>query len=143
MPITATADQRRRDTFHVSGHERHIPDARAHVRQTLAAWGLNEGLAYDVTLSADELMTNAIKHTQLTLNQIEVTVSIQGGALLLEVSDHDRDKIPVLHIADDDEETGRGLFLVARLADEWGTRHRTYTKCVWARFVIERAPCTD
>ncbi|MFJ2200853.1 ATP-binding protein [Streptomyces violaceusniger] len=123
--------------------KRYVPDARARVRKTLTAWEINASLADDVTLSADELLSNAIKHCRMTLTQVEITISVQGGALLLEVTDSDKDKIPVLHIAEADEETGRGLFLVARLADEWGTRHRTYTKCVWARFLIERAPCTD
>lgn len=141
MP-TATADQRH-ETFCVSMDKRHVPDARARVRKTLTAWGINASLADDVTLSADELLSNAIKHCQVTLTQVEIGISVRGGDLWLEVTDPDKDKIPVLHIADSDEESGRGLFLVAKLADEWGTRHRTYTKCVWARFLIERAPCTD
>ncbi|MBW8087747.1 ATP-binding protein [Streptomyces hygroscopicus subsp. hygroscopicus] len=141
MP-TATAD--RRDTFRVSRDRQHVPSARARVRKTLAAWGVESALADDVTLSADELLSNAIKHCRVTFAEIEITVSVQGGALLLEVSDPDKGKIPELHIADSDDETGRGLFLVARLADEWGHRYRTYAKCVWARFVIpDGDTCTD
>ncbi|MGY0060872.1 ATP-binding protein [Streptomyces sp. LZ34] len=143
MPTTATADQRR-DTFRVSKHKRSVPDARIRVRKTLADWGVDGDLADDVTLSADELVSNAIKHCRITFAEIEITVSVQGGALVLEVSDPDTEKIPRIRIATDDQENGRGLLLVARLAESWGFRSRTYGKCVWARFVIAKeVTCTD
>jgi anti-sigma regulatory factor (Ser/Thr protein kinase) len=142
MP-TATADHR--DTFRVSKRRRNVPSVRARVQKALADWGIDAALAYDVTLSADELVSNAIKHCRVTLALIEISVSVHDAWLLLEVSDPDGDKIPELRIADSEEETGRGLFMVSQLADEWGHRSRGATaKCVWARFAITRgAPCTD
>ncbi|MDT0548875.1 MULTISPECIES: ATP-binding protein [Streptomyces] len=135
MPTTATADQRR-DTFRVSKHKRNVPGARTHIRKTLADWGVGGALADDVTLSADELLSNAIRHCRVTFAQIEISVALQGGALLLEVSDPDTDKIPRLRNPTSEEECGRGLYLVTQLADAWGHRHNRNSKCVWARFVI-------
>lgn len=142
MPTTATADQRR-DTFRVSKHKRNVPGARTRIGKTLADWGVSGTLADDVTLSADELLSNAIRHCRVTFAQVEVSVSIQDGALLLEVSDPDADKIPQLRNPTSEEESGRGLYLVSQLADAWGHRHRKHGKCVWARFVItEEVTCT-
>jgi anti-sigma regulatory factor (Ser/Thr protein kinase) len=91
MP-TATAD--RRDTFRVSKHKRSVPGVRTRIGKTLADWGISGTLADDVTLSVDELVSNAIRHCRVTFALIEITVSVEGGALLLEVSDPDRDKTP-------------------------------------------------
>ncbi|MDW6062238.1 ATP-binding protein [Streptomyces sp. FXJ1.4098] len=139
---TATAD--RRDTFRVSKHKRSVPGVRTRIRKTLANWGISGALADDVTLSVDELVSNAIRHCRVTFALIEITVSVQDRALLLEVSDPDRDKIPQLRTPDPDEESGRGLYLVSQLAETWGHRHEKHSKCVWARFVItEEFTCTD
>ncbi|ADI07594.1 response regulator receiver [Streptomyces bingchenggensis BCW-1] len=141
MP-TATAD--RRDTFRVSKHKRSVPGVRTRIRKTLANWGISGALADDVTLSVDELVSNAIRHCRVTFALIEITVSVQDRALLLEVSDPDRDKIPQLRTPDPDEESGRGLYLVSQLAETWGHRHEQHSKCIWARFVIrEEVTCTD
>ncbi|MEU0808636.1 ATP-binding protein [Streptomyces sp. NPDC005970] len=143
MPTTATADQRR-DTFCVSRDERSVPGARTRVRKILADWGLTGDLADDVTLSADELVSNAIKHCDAIFAEIEISVSVQGGALILEVSDPEKFKIPHVRNSTSEEESGRGLYLVSLLAESWGFRSRTYGKCVWARFVIAKeVTCTD
>jgi anti-sigma regulatory factor (Ser/Thr protein kinase) len=136
MPTTATAADQRRDTFRVSKRKRSVPGARTRIRKTLADWGISGALADDVTLSADELLSNAIRHCRVTFAQIEIAVSVRDGALLLEVSDPDTDKIPRLRNPTSEEECGRGLYLVSQLADSWGHRHRKNSKCVWARFVI-------
>ncbi|MFD8386776.1 ATP-binding protein [Streptomyces sp. NPDC059679] len=141
MP-TATAD--RRDTFRVSKHKRSVPGVRTRIRKTLANWGISGALADDVTLSVDELVSNAIRHCRVTFALIEITVSVQDRALLLDVSDPDRGKIPQLRTPDPGEESGRGLYLVSQLAETWGHRHEQHSKCVWARFVItEEFTCTD
>lgn len=135
MPTTAMADQRR-DTFRVPKHKRNVPVARTRVQKALADWGISGTLADDIILSADELLSNAIRHCRVTFAQIEISISVQDEALLVEVSDPDTDKIPQLRNPTSEEEGGRGLYLVAQLADSWGHRDRKNSKCVWARFVI-------
>ncbi|MFE9765217.1 ATP-binding protein [Streptomyces sp. NPDC005808] len=130
-------------TFHLPKHRRHVPTARQHVRRTLADWGLTGELADNVTVSANELVTNAVTHCRVAFARIEVTLSMRGPDLVLEVSDPDRQRLPQARDSDPDAEDGRGLALVGRLADAWGHTQRPYAKCVWARFGITEKPCAE
>ncbi|MFD6323974.1 ATP-binding protein [Streptomyces sp. NPDC058442] len=124
------------ETFRIPRHRRHVPTARQQVRKALANWGVTDQLADSVTLSANELVTNAVTHCRVSCAQVEVKLSLHEAQLVLEVSDPDRDRLPRSHDSTPDEEGGRGLALVAALADEWGCRQGPYTKCVWALFAL-------
>ncbi|GHJ30708.1 ATP-binding protein [Streptomyces hygroscopicus] len=139
MP-NAVTDGSRRDTFRIAKHIRNVPGARARVGKSLADWGVSGGLADDVILAAGELVSNAIKHCGVTFAQIEISVSVQGQEIVLEVTDPDGDRIPRLRIADIDAEGGRGLFVIEQLANAWGHTPRRCGKCVWARFGIAGKP---
>ena len=91
-------------------------------------------------LSASELASNAIKHCRVTFARIEISVSVQGQDVVLEVSDPDGDRLPRLRVADVDAEGGRGLYVVEQLAHTWGYRNRGCGKCVWARFIAVEEP---
>ncbi len=133
----------RRDTFRIPKRKRHVPEARAQIRRILKDWALDGELAQDIATVTTELVSNAVTHCRVTLAHIEVTVSIRGCGLLLEVSDPDRDRIPAPRTDDDQErDGGRGLMLVAALASRWGHELRPFTKCVWAYFLIpEESRC--
>ncbi|MFJ4692923.1 ATP-binding protein [Streptomyces sp. NPDC088766] len=122
------------ETFRIPRHRRHIATARQRVRKALADWGVTDQLAYSATLLANELVTNAVTHCRVADAQVEVTLTLHGTELVLEVADPDRDRLPRLRHSGPDEESGRGLALVAALADSWGCRQEPYTKRVWARF---------
>ncbi|MDH6699983.1 ATP-binding protein [Streptomyces sp. DSM 41014] len=122
------------ETFRIPRHRRHVPTARHHVLKALADWGVSGELVDCVVLLANELVTNAVTHCRVTHAQVKVTLTLEGRDLLLEVSDPDRDRLPLPHHSTPDEEGGRGLALVEALADEWGHRQDPFTKCVWARF---------
>ncbi|MEV0905686.1 ATP-binding protein [Streptomyces hokutonensis] len=62
--------------------------------------------------------------------------------MVLEVSDPDRNRLPRPHDSTPEEVGGRGLALVAALADHWGCRQEPYAKCVWARFGLEGGSCS-
>ncbi|MFB7593562.1 ATP-binding protein [Streptomyces sp. NPDC056160] len=123
-------------TFRFPKHRRHVPAARQRTGKALSDWGVTDGLADAVALSASELVTNAVLHCRVSHAQIKVTLTLDEPVLLLEVSDPDRDRLPRLHDAAPDEEGGRGLALVTALADVWGCRQEPYAKCVWARFTL-------
>ncbi|OIK03994.1 ATP-binding protein [Streptomyces monashensis] len=127
-------------TFRIPKRRRHVPTARQRIRKALADWGITGELADAVTLSANELVTNAVSHCRTTYAGVEVTLTVDGPELLLEVSDPDRDRLPRPHDSGPDEECGRGLALVAALADAWGHRQEPYRKCVWARFALAGRP---
>ncbi|GAB3172861.1 ATP-binding protein [Streptomyces incanus] len=127
------------ETFRIPKHRRHVSVARRRLREALADWGVAGELTDTVTLLASELVTNAVLHCRISYAQVEVTLTLDGAELALEVSDPDRDRLPRLHDSAPDEEGGRGLALVAALADEWGCRQGPYTKCVWALFALGEA----
>ncbi|GAA5005969.1 SpoIIE family protein phosphatase [Kitasatospora paranensis] len=107
--------------------------ARALVREQLAAWGL-EALGDTVELLVSELVTNAVRvardHVQLQLIRVD--------KLLVEVSD-DNHNLPSLEPAESMDENGRGLHLVSKLAERWGTARKAVGKVVWFEMALPRA----
>jgi anti-sigma regulatory factor (Ser/Thr protein kinase) len=105
------------------------PQVARHVRglisTTLAGWGLDEHI--DATeLLATELVTNAIRYTTRP-----ITLRLQRTeTLLCEVTDDDH-RLPVLREPGDDDEAGRGIYLVNRLSHRWGASHTAAGKAVW------------
>ncbi|BCL28835.1 ATP-binding protein [Streptomyces aurantiacus] len=132
MPVTKP----KTETFRIPKHRSHVPTARQRVCKTLADWGVTGELADAVTLLANELVTNAVTHCRVPYARIQITLALDAPELVLEVSDPDKDRLPRPRDSPPDEESGRGLALVAALADSWGHRQDPYSKCVWARFTL-------
>ncbi|MFE8949483.1 SpoIIE family protein phosphatase [Streptomyces sp. NPDC007856] len=103
-----------------------VPDLRAEVSAKLADWNLGE-TAFTTKLILSELVTNAIRygtppaHLRLLLDT----------TLVVEVGDNSSTS-PHLRYATDRDEGGRGIFIVAQLAERWGTRFVPTGKIVWA-----------
>ena len=104
-----------------------VAGARARAADQLAAWGL-EQLTFTTELIVSELLTNAIRHAQPPL-QVRM---ILDDALSCEVSDGSS-TAPHLRRAGGYDEGGRGLLLVANLAERWGSRPTRTGKTIWAR----------
>ncbi|KUM92010.1 protein phosphatase [Streptomyces cellostaticus] len=92
-------------------------------------------LADDAMAVVSELVTNAVVHAG---TEVEVDWRLEeSGAFVVEVRDHHPARAPrdpsggeaPYEISDH----GRGLRLVATLAESWGVTYRTGTKTVWAR----------
>ncbi|MFE0516347.1 SpoIIE family protein phosphatase [Streptomyces sp. NPDC058964] len=98
---------------------------RNNVARQLSVWGLEE-VAFTTELIASELVTNAIRHAY---GPISLRL-IHERALICEVSDASH-TAPHLRRALSTDEGGRGLFLVAQLAQRWGTRHEAGGKTIW------------
>ncbi len=109
-----------------------VAEARARTVRQLAAWGLEE-LSFITELLVSELVTNAIRHAQ---SPIQLRL-IMDGVLSCEVSDGGS-TAPHLRRADRYDEGGRGLMLVAQLAERWGTRHTRTGKTIWAQQPLPR-----
>ncbi|MCZ0984643.1 SpoIIE family protein phosphatase [Streptomyces diastatochromogenes] len=99
--------------------------ARALTTAKLAEWGL-EHLAFTTELIASELVTNVYRYASgpATLRLI------RERSLVCEVSDTSHTS-PHLRRARTTDEGGRGLFLVAQMAERWGTRYSREGKTVW------------
>lgn len=112
-----------------------VPCARLHAKHLVWEWGL-EQLAPDVELIVSELTTNAVQatvevaqdgraHRSIGSPRIELCMFSDEDQMLIEVWDGNQelpepqglgvDGIPGLG-----EESGRGLFLVETLSEQWG-----------------------
>ncbi|MFI7241365.1 SpoIIE family protein phosphatase [Streptomyces qinglanensis] len=114
------------------------PEAVAPVRAACAArlveWGLEEA-AFTAELILSELITNAIRY-----GAPPVTVRLLcDRCLTCEVSDSSS-TAPHLRRATTVDEGGRGLFLIAQLAQHWGTRYTAEGKTIWAELSLDGAP---
>lgn len=79
---------------------------------------------------ASELVTNAVLHGR---EPVELSLNYVGGEVVITVTDGDPDVDKVrLRVVDQAASGGRGLLLVAALANCWGTRGVGPGKAVWA-----------
>lgn len=99
---------------------------RADVTRQLTQWGL-EDLEFATELILSELVTNAIRYGG---EPIRVRM-LYDRSLICEVFDSSSTS-PHLRYAAMTDEGGRGLFLVAQLAERWGTRYTPEGKVIWA-----------
>ncbi|MFF7162495.1 SpoIIE family protein phosphatase [Streptomyces sp. NPDC008086] len=103
-----------------------VSEVRSSATRQLADWGLDE-VAFAAELMLSELVTNAIRHGA---GPIRVRL-LHDRSLVCEVSDTSN-TAPHLRRAATTDEGGRGLFLVAQLAESWGTRYTPEGKVIWA-----------
>ncbi|WP_189938182.1 SpoIIE family protein phosphatase [Streptomyces sulfonofaciens] len=104
--------------------------AREHVRRQLGAWHLEE-LGTTTELIASELVGNVIRHAT---GPIQLRL-LHSRTLICEVSDSSLTTPHIRHPSLVDE-GGRGLQLVAAVAQRWGTRPTATGKCIWTEQAI-------
>ncbi|MFF4185574.1 SpoIIE family protein phosphatase [Streptomyces sp. NPDC001691] len=131
--------------------------ARRFIRAALADWAglgppdepqlpeLTEQFAYEAVVLVNELVTNAVVHAGTTVDvlcRLESGEGPEPAALVIEVSDHH----PSRAVRSEPQpardegaayEYGRGLQVVAALAECWGITYRTGLKTVWARLTVD------
>ncbi|MFD7136953.1 ATP-binding protein [Streptomyces sp. NPDC059894] len=86
------------------------------IRASLTYWGLPQ-LIDVAELLLTELATNALRHGRST--EIGVRVYLAGHHCVIEVAGGSPDR-PEVRRAGPSDEGGRGLFLVAAMAEAWG-----------------------
>ena len=96
------------------------------LRETLHVWDLDR-LGDVATVLTSELVNNAVLHVvgSSSLRIVRRTESIR-----VEVDDSSSSP-PILERPDDSAEHGRGIFLVATMADGWGHELHDGGKSVW------------
>ncbi|WP_419249236.1 ATP-binding protein [Streptomyces luteogriseus] len=112
--------------------------ARRLVSHRLHDWGhpyttpVNETL----TLITAELTANAVRHGHVPGRDFHLQLTLAEGTFRVEVTDTRAEKQPpsTPPAPDSTSESGRGLLLVAALADDWGVSPRRAApgKTVWA-----------
>ncbi|MCE7082771.1 SpoIIE family protein phosphatase [Streptomyces sp. ST2-7A] len=102
-----------------------VARARALACGKLTEWGLADQV-FATELIVSELVTNAIRYAG---GPVGLRL-IRDRRLICEISDPSRTQ-PHLRRARLSDEGGRGLFLVAQLANRWGSRYTPTGKTIW------------
>jgi anti-sigma regulatory factor (Ser/Thr protein kinase) len=104
-----------------------VRTARRFLRETLASWDA-EQLEWSASQALSELVTNAVLHAG---TPVTVGLALRAdGRLRLEVADGSP-RVPQQRRYGQQATTGRGIALVAGLAQTWGVEQRTDGKTVW------------
>jgi anti-sigma regulatory factor (Ser/Thr protein kinase) len=117
------------------------PDAAADARRAIAELraDLDPPLMETLRLLVTELVTNSVRHTDC--DSLTLRVAVGKSAVLTEVADEgpafDVKNLEVHDAEAHDDDGGWGLFLVERLARDWGVRDDGASKRVW--FELARA----
>ncbi|WP_055695628.1 ATP-binding protein [Streptomyces prasinopilosus] len=126
-----------RTMFPTTAHGAHT--ARHAAERWLAAQqGRSEPADDDSTATASlliaELTANAALHGRVRGRNARLALALTPATLRIEVTDARGERLPApTPVADADGESGRGLLLVASLADAWGCEpHHPGGKTVWA-----------
>ncbi len=118
--------------------------ARSYVVDVLTAWDVPEDLLDTARLLTSELASNAITHGQAEGGTFTLEVRSFGCCFGVDVADHSPNA-PVPRSVAVDREHGRGLLLVAEVADSWGYYFDDRRKHVWFHLHISdpgaAAPC--
>jgi len=119
-------------------------DARHWISDHLHRWDIDEVRDTAMLLSS-ELVTNAVVHAS---SATEVSMAVVDGALEVSVSDSEPQVATLLlrrhpgRATRADQQTiregGRGLFVVAALADSWGACVTDDGKRVWFRLHLQQ-----
>jgi anti-sigma regulatory factor (Ser/Thr protein kinase) len=120
--------------FGLEAEPRVVAEGREHVEETLVRWSLHQ-FVEDVKLIASELISNAVNATPG--ERIWLVLCHEGGSLAVGVWDSSPDP-PRMSTCDPYDESGRGLHIVAALAEEHGSHPVADPKgkLVWARLKI-------
>ncbi|MFI8288181.1 SpoIIE family protein phosphatase [Streptomyces sp. NPDC085614] len=111
-----------------------LSSARHMIRAAVRAWGAGER-SDEIELVADEMITNALMHTD---GGAIVTLRMLAGPerrLRVEVEDRSS-ALPRRREAGEAGVSGRGLLLVDMISDVWGVEPRGGGKCVWCEFTV-------
>ncbi|WP_322763044.1 ATP-binding protein [Frankia sp. Cr2] len=103
--------------FDLPANARAAGRARRLVNELLATWGREED-AEIARLLVSEVVTNAVRYARCN-DPVRVQIVAQNGRVRIAVGDGSAIR-PIVRTVCDDDESGRGMHLVAALASEWG-----------------------
>ncbi|MEU9445866.1 SpoIIE family protein phosphatase [Streptomyces sp. NPDC048304] len=114
------------------GDSEALTQARHLIRAAVRSWGYRDR-ADEIELVADELITNALMHTEGSA--IVTLRALDSGQRKLRIEVEDSSSaLPRRREPGEDGVSGRGLLLVDMLADGWGVEARGGGKAVWCEF---------
>jgi anti-sigma regulatory factor (Ser/Thr protein kinase) len=102
--------------------------ARDLVERTLVRWSTRPDVIEDALLLTSELVSNVVRHADTACR---VRVRHRSGTIRIEVEDHGGGRV-VLRSPSADQTDGRGIRIVAAIAQRWGnTVHTAGRHVVW------------
>lgn len=108
-----------------------VAEARHFVAALLHGWSGVD----DAVLVVGELAANAVQHTLSGADgRFLVVVDFRAESVRVEVVDQGGGRMPQMCDATSQEESGRGLMLVAAFAKDWGVAVSVGGHSVWADF---------
>ncbi|MFF4060279.1 SpoIIE family protein phosphatase [Streptomyces sp. NPDC001668] len=134
---TSALDTARVRTWDLPRDPAAVARARKSASEQVTAWGLGDA-AFATELIVSELVTNAVRYGDDPV----VLRLIRDSALICEVSDGSS-TAPHLRRARVFDEGGRGLLLVAQMAERWGSRQTATGKTIWAELGLPEEQQTE
>jgi anti-sigma regulatory factor (Ser/Thr protein kinase) len=105
-----------------------VPQARHFVREVLIKARCDSAQVDDTEQVVGEFAVNALQHAGSFFS-----VALERADRKIRVAVRDEDgHIPVVRDVGTDSESGRGLYIVSRLASQWGCESMDRGKEVWA-----------
>ncbi|MFF6955186.1 ATP-binding protein [Streptomyces sp. NPDC008317] len=120
------------DTCLYAPTARSVSRARVRTAELVEKWGHPE-VAGDAGLLVSELATNAVRYGRVAGRLFRVEVRLADDVLRVGVTDARGERRPqVPEAVSDDDESGRGLLIVAAVAARWAVVPLDVGKTVWA-----------
>jgi PAS domain S-box-containing protein len=118
-----------------------VSEARRLAFDTFVQCGMDDDQADLACLLVSEVVTNVVLHTSAARGKLlgqDFELRIRKGhtSVWVEVFDHDL-RLPRIRMASENDEGGRGLYLVDQLAERWGSRPTDGGKAVWFEMPIQ------
>ncbi|MFJ2112404.1 ATP-binding protein [Streptomyces sp. NPDC087850] len=112
--------------------------ARRFVAEQLDHWHVPGPVSADAEQITGELVANAAEHA--SGGHVQVALHHQEHVLTVMVTDEGSPTTtPRIGLPDTESESGRGLFLVAVLANNWDWYRRAHGTVVWAELALHHA----
>lgn len=113
--------------------------ARGWLAEACTSLGVGDDCA-TIALLASELVTNAVLHGRSEV-EVSLVARVEDAAVLLRVEVRDQNsQLPRFEQRDEFALGGRGLVLVAALADRYGVEADDWGKSVWFELASSRDP---
>jgi anti-sigma regulatory factor (Ser/Thr protein kinase) len=117
-----------------------VTTGRHFVRDTLLDWDLAR-LVEDAELGVSELVANAVRYAK---TDVTLTISVETEVTIAVIDSEPRLRRPFRYATDDlFAESGRGLRIVAAVADDWGIEARSGGKAVWFSLALPDRAVAD
>ncbi|WP_051710117.1 ATP-binding protein [Streptomyces sp. NRRL S-350] len=117
-----------------------VGPVREKLDNTLKDWGIGRADRGDMMWIAHELVANALRHSPPGRHLVSLFLFPGGDRLVVAVHDGSRAKpyLPADAVGNDGAESGRGMLLVAGLAEKWQADLTPHGKKVWAVLALQQ-----